>query len=116
MKVKYHEELSKRKHKQEKDLDIVELPSKKKSRSLLLGELLDGRIQSYIKELHAKGAVVNTAIVMACGEGVVMHHDSNLLAINGGHITIIKDWSKFKMSYVKRQVSTYVCEIASRGL
>ena len=109
MKVKYQEELSKRKHKQEKDLDITELPSKKKGRSFLLGELLDGRVQSYIKELRAKGAVVNTAIVMACAEGVVMHHNSNLLDINGGHITITKDWAKsllFRMGYVKRRVST----------
>ena len=33
---------TKRKRKQEKDLDIAELPSKKKGCSLLLGELLDG--------------------------------------------------------------------------
>ena len=45
MKVKYQEELSERKRKQEKDLDIVELPNKK-GRSLFLGELLDGRVQS----------------------------------------------------------------------
>ena len=109
MKVKYQEELSERKRKQEKDLDIVELPNKKKGRSLLLGELLDGRVQSYVKEMRAKGAVVNTAIVMGCAEGVVMHHDSNLLDINGGHITITKDWAKSllsRMGYVKRQVST----------
>ena len=46
---------------------------------------------------------------MACAEGVVMHHDSNLLAINGGHITISKDWAKSllcRMGYVKRRVST----------
>ena len=109
MKVKYQEELSERKRKQEKDLDIVELPNKKKGRSLLLGELLDGRVQSYVKEMRAKGAVVNTAIVMGCAEGVVMHHDSNLLDINGGHITITKDWAKSllsRMGYVKRRVST----------
>ena len=38
-----------------------------------------------------------------------MHHDSNLLAINGGHITIRKDWVKSllcRMGYVKRRVST----------
>ena len=43
MKVKY-QELSKRKRKQEKDLDIAELPSKKKGHSLLLGELLDWQV------------------------------------------------------------------------
>ena len=46
---------------------------------------------------------------MACAEGVVMHHDSNLLAINGEHITMSKDWAKSllcRMGYVKRKVST----------
>ena len=108
-KVKYQQELLKRKRNQEENLVVTELPSKKKGRSLLLGELLDGRVQSYIKELRSKGAVVNTAIVMACAEGVVMHHNSNLLAINGGHITINKDWAKsllHRMGYVKRRVST----------
>ena len=58
---------------------------------LLLGGLLDGQVQCYIKEMHSKGAIVSTAIVMGYAEGVVLHHDSNLLAINGGHITISKD-------------------------
>ena len=68
---------------------------------------MDGRVQSYIKELRPKG--VNTAIVMACAEGVAMHYDSNLVSINGGHMTITKDWAKsllFRMGYVKRRVST----------
>ena len=42
-----------------------------------------------IKEVY----IVNTAIVMACAEGVT-NHDSNLLAKNGGYITITKDWAK----------------------
>ena len=63
--------------------------------------------------MTSKIAIVNTTIVMACaeGEGVVMHHDSNLLAINGGHITISRDWAKsllYRMGYVKRRVSTSV--------
>ena len=61
---------------------------------LLLGDLLDGWVQHNIKEMCSKGATVNTANVMVCGEGAVMHQDSNLLAINGGHITISKDWAK----------------------
>jgi len=34
------------------------------------------------------GVAIDTAVVMALAEGVVIHHDSNLLASNGGHITI----------------------------
>ena len=46
------------------------------------------------KEMHSKGAIVNTAIVMVCAEGVVMHHNSNLLAFSSGHIAISKDWAE----------------------
>ena len=52
---------------------------------------------------------MNTAVVMGCAEGIVLHHDSNLLASNGGHIAISKDWAKsllHRMGYVKRRVST----------
>ena len=59
--------------------------------------------------MHSKGAIVSTAIVMGYAEGVVLHHDSNLLAINGGHITISKDWAKsllYRKGYGKRTVST----------
>ena len=109
MKVQYQEVLSKRKRDQE-NLEITELPSNKKGHSLLLGELLDGQVQSNIKELCSKGAIVDTAIALACAaEGVVMHHDSNLLATNGGHITISKDWAKSllcRMGCVRRRVST----------
>ena len=51
--------------------------------------------------------MINTAVVMGCVEGIVSHHDSNLLAENGGHITISKDWAKsllHRMGYVKRRV------------
>ena len=75
IKVQYQEVLLKRKRDQE-NLEITKLPSKKKGCSLLLGELLDGRVQSYIKELRSKGAVMNTAIALTCAEGVVMYHDS----------------------------------------
>ena len=31
---------------------------------------------------------------MACAEGIVRSADSNMLAVNGGHILIMKDWAK----------------------
>ena len=42
---------------------------------------------------------------MACVEGVVMHHDSNILAINGGYIAISEEWEKSllcRIGYVNR--------------
>ena len=58
--------------------------------------------------MRFKGAVVNTAIIMACAEGVVMHHDSNFLAINSGHILqsvrtgqnlCCVEWGMFTLQY-----------------
>ena len=59
--------------------------------------------------LRANGAVVNTAIAIACAEGIVRSKDSNLLSCNGGHISLSKHWGKHllsRMGYVKRRAST----------
>ena len=70
---------------------VQQLPSKKKGRPLLLGEELDKQVCDYLQVLRNNGAAVNTAIVIACGDGIVRSKDVNLLAINGGSITLSKD-------------------------
>ena len=85
------------------------LPEKKRGRPYLLGEELDKQVRAYVTSLRSNGAVVNTAIVMSCAEGIVKSHDSNLLASNGGHILLTKDWGKSilrRMGFVKRRAST----------
>ena len=107
-KVQYLNELAKRKRNGE-ELLIKDLPQKKRGRPFLLGEQLDNQVEKYLKTLRDKGGVINTAIVMACAEGVITNHDSNLLASNGGYITITKDWAKSllsRMGFVKRHAST----------
>ena len=105
--VQYLNELAKRKGNGE-DLPIKNLPQKKQGLPLLLGEQLDNHVEKYLKTLHDK---VNAAIVMACAEGVITNHDSNLLANNGGYIMITKGWAKALlirsiMGFVKRRAST----------
>ena len=48
-----------------------------------LNKELDRQVQAYLYALWDKGAVVNSAIVRACAEGVV---NSNLLLCNGGYM------------------------------
>ena len=87
-------------------MDVHELPEKRRGRPLLLGAELDRQVQAYINSLRKSGAVVNTAIVMACAEGIVRSKDSNLLSSNGGHISLTKDWGKnllHRMALVKRR-------------
>ena len=50
----------------------------------MLGAELDARVQQYIKEMQKNGVAINTSVVMAAAEGIVMHHDANLLAKNEG--------------------------------
>ena len=67
----YLSEMRKRKRTYE-SLDINELPEKKKGQPLMLGEDLDTQVQAYLTALREKGAVVNTAIAIACAEGIVI--------------------------------------------
>ena len=88
---------------------IQELPSKRRGRPHLLGEELDKQVQSYLIALRERGVVVNTAIVLACAEGIVKNYDSNILAANGGHLVLTSNWGKSvlrQMGFVKRRVST----------
>lgn len=74
---------------------VQQLPAKKKGRPLLIGEELDQQVREYLQALRKNGAPVNTAIVIACGDGIVRSKDANLLAVNGGSITLSKDWAKY---------------------
>ena len=52
---------------------------------------------------------MNTAIAMGCAEGIVRSADSNMLAVNRGHILITMEWAKnllSRMGFVKRRAST----------
>ena len=80
----------------EEQITVKQLPEKKRGQGhpLLLGEELDKQVQAYLISFRKSGAVINTAIAMGCAEGIVRNVDSNLLARNGGHISITKAWGK----------------------
>ncbi len=105
----YRLEIKKRVRCGEDNLTVSELPTKKRGRPLLLGEELEEQVRAYLTSLRENGAVVNTAILIACAEGIVKTKDCNLLACNGGHISLTKDWAKSlmgRMGLVKRRAST----------
>ena len=89
--------------------DITELPPKKRGRPLLLGKGLDKMVKAYITSLRTSGSVVNTAITLACAEGIVRSEDPCSLQVNGGHISLTKHWAKNflrRIGYVKRKGTT----------
>ena len=73
----------------------------------LLGKELEEKLKA-ITVLREDGAVVNTKITIASAKGVILSHDANLLAANGGHIELTKHRTKsfLRMGFVKRKGTT----------
>lgn len=91
------------------DVAVISLPQMKRGRPLLLGENLDNQVRSYIKAVHEKQGVINTAIIIACAEAIVRKMDKNLLKENAGPIEPIKPWTKsllHQINCVKRKATT----------
>ena len=73
-------------------LSVKSLPVKKRGRALLLGEELDTEVKRYIRAVREEGGVIKTAITMAAATAIVKKADRNLLAENGGPITITSNY------------------------
>ena len=87
-------------------MSCSELPPKKVGRPLSLGEDLDKEVQAYLLNLREVGGVVNGAIARASAKGIIRMKNSKLLASNGDHIVLTKDWSRYllqRMGFVKRK-------------
>jgi len=54
-------------------------------------------VQQCIKNARKRGLAINTSVVIAAGDGIVMAHDVNLLA---GKIKLTDDWAIKRMGYV----------------
>ena len=88
---------------------VNEIHSVRTGRPLLIGDELDKQVQQYLNDLRKRGCVINTRIAIAVGEGILLNKDANLLASNGGGITLTKDWAKYlfkRMGLVKRKGNT----------
>ena len=75
---------------------------------MLIGDELDKQVQQYLTDLR-NGYVINTCIAIAIGEGILLNKDTNVLASNGGGITLTKDWAKYlfkRMRLVKWKGNT----------
>ena len=58
---------------------------KKRGKPLLLGKKIDSVVQEYILKLRECGSPVNSAVVQAVAEGVLLAMDRTSLAQYGGH-------------------------------
>lgn len=108
-KTTYLRELAAKVKAGEEDLSIERFPAREKGRPLLLGQDLDRQVRTYLTSLRDVGGVVNTSIAIAAATGIIRRHNSNLLAVNGGHIVLTKYWAQYlmqRMGFVKRKATS----------
>ena len=89
------------------DHKLQELPWMKEGQPFLLPDELDYQVQEYVKELCKYGLPINTAVVVASTQGIIMNKNPDLLSSSGaGGIKLTSDWAKSllnRMGYVKRK-------------
>ena len=88
---------------------VTELKSKKRGRPSILPDNITTLLMKYIHAIRDAGGIINTAIVIAAGLGIVKRIDPGLLECNGGHVIFQKSWAKYllsKMDFVKRKATT----------
>lgn len=113
----YRLEIKKRSASQEDNADstaLDTLPTKKKGRPFLLGNTLDQQVQAYIWRVREAGGIITSSIVITAARGLVTKHDSSLLDINGGPISLKKNWANSllsRMGLVKRKANTSVSKM-----
>lgn len=71
--------------------DLKVLPLKKTGRLFMLGNELDRQVREYVRDLQAMGVTINTAVVLASAEGIIMHKTANLLQ----SVSLTEGWAKY---------------------
>ena len=64
---------------------------KKQGRPLMNEEELDKHMQEYITYMQSTGTTINTAVVKACAESILMHEDAVLLT----RVNLSKGWVQY---------------------
>ena len=91
------------------DGDVRLLPMKKRGRPVLLGEVLDVKVQQYLRRVRERGGVVSARIAMAAARGILLAHNRSRLVEFGGDVELNRQraYSLLKrMKFIKRKATT----------
>ena len=72
---------------------------KKRGRLLTLGEELDKQVREYLLETRRHGGIINTAVAIATGIGIVMSQNPSVLA-GDEMVELTKNWAKYSLSQI----------------
>ena len=79
--------------KRTRDGDVTTLPCQRRGRHLLIGNVIDNQVQSYLKQVHDGGGVVTARIAVAAARGILLACDQLKMAKFGGHIQLASSWA-----------------------
>ena len=81
--------------------DVRLLPMKKRGRPVLLGEMLDMKVQQYLKRVREGGGVVSARIAMAAARGILLSCNRSRLVEFGGDVELNRQWAYSLLKLVK---------------
>lgn len=89
--------------------DVASLPCQKRGRRLLIGNVIDNQVQSYLRRVRDGGGIVTARIAVAAARGILLACDRSKLAEFGGHIQLGSSWAYSllnRMKFVQRKATT----------
>ena len=81
----------------------------KRGRRLLVGDVIDNQVQSYLRRVHDGGGVVTAKIAVAAARGILLACDWSKLAEFSEHIRLGSSWAYSllnRMKFVQRKATT----------
>ena len=98
------------KRKRVEDLEDIEaLPEKKRGRPLLLGDVLDEKVQLYLRKVREAGGTVSAGIAIAAARGLLLKYNRMSLDEFGGPVHLSRHWAYAllnRMKFVRRKATT----------
>ena len=91
------------------DGDVRLLPIKKRGRPVLLGEVLDVKVQQYLRRVREGGGVESARIAMAAARGILLAYNRSRLVEFGVDVELNRQWAYSllkRMKFVKRKATT----------
>ena len=112
IKTAYLDEIKKMKASSSHEL-LESLPWKKQGRSLLLGDKINGMVQSYMRSVCEVGARASTQIVIGTSRGILKTIDKQKVReFFGGHIDLSRQWALSLLNFVQRKATTAKSKLA----
>ena len=100
----------------QKGADLSEgILMKSRGRPSLLPETLMKKTIDIISALRLRGAPVNSSVINAVAKGIVQANDRTLLVENGGHLSLLNDWTRkvlYRMDTLEHKMTRRIATTA----